>query len=354
MASTCVAGTVRSGRVAADGSTPRVIVDAVNDVIAAAKANGNLEGRIDKPFRCYLPDKQAVSEAHPKINYAQCTVQSTKAPYPGQYIAEQIAAIPAQDIRESKEGGYPTVLVIGDRPFGPAAHDVVKVQFPQTQMREASPSLLNALEGYRRIAQNANSRLGWRIITLCFPFDGVDDIVREALETDADLAPLLPTRYHDHHLAIAELVLRLRDGEVLTSGHEKEVARAVGMEIAEIKDRLGVVEEDEDPLPEDEEAKEADEDAPTIRFTSLIASKGLSAAYVFIVGFNNGFFPRDPNGITDDEVCKLLVALSRTRVECHLVSCGHFGKAFLNESAFADWIRPHLEPISISKEHFAT
>jgi hypothetical protein len=39
-----------------------------------------------------------------------------KAPYPGKYIAESIAAIPAEDIRESKEGGYPTVFVIGDRP----------------------------------------------------------------------------------------------------------------------------------------------------------------------------------------------------------------------------------------------
>jgi superfamily I DNA/RNA helicase len=84
---------------------PQVIVDAVNDVIAAARANGNLEGRIDKPFKCYLPDKQAVSEAHPRIVYAQCTVQSKKAPYPGKYIAERIAAIPAEDIRESKEGG---------------------------------------------------------------------------------------------------------------------------------------------------------------------------------------------------------------------------------------------------------
>jgi hypothetical protein len=74
---------------------------------------------------------------------------------------------------------------------------------------------------------------------------------------------------------------------------------------------------------------------------------------VFIVGFNNSFFPRDPKAITDDEVCKLLVALSRTRVECHVVSCGHFGPGWLEESAFVEWIRPHLEPVTIDKEHFA-
>jgi superfamily I DNA/RNA helicase len=36
---------------------PAVIVDAVNDVIDAAQANGNLKGRLDKEFRCYLPGK---------------------------------------------------------------------------------------------------------------------------------------------------------------------------------------------------------------------------------------------------------------------------------------------------------
>jgi len=330
-----------------------VIVDAVNDVIAAARANGNLEGRIDKPFECYLPDKLAVSEAHPKIISAQCTVQSKKAPYPGRYIAERIAAIPAVDIRESKEGGYPTVLVIGDRPFGPAVYEVVKERFPQAEMRKAPSSLMSPLDGYRRLAADAGSRLGWRLITLCFDFDGRDDIVCHTLEVDDDLAPRLPDEFREQHLEIAELVRRLLDGDTLTSEQETQLEGAVGVKMADIKESLAVVEEDEDPIPEDEEAEEASKDAPTIRFTSLIASKGLSAAHVFIVGFDNGFFPRDPNAIANDEICKLLVALSRTRVECHVVSCRHFGTEWLDESAFADWIRPHLEPVEIDKAHFA-
>jgi hypothetical protein len=81
--------------------------------------------------------EQTVSEAHPKIIHAQCTVQSKKAPYPGKYIAERIAAIPAGDIRQSKEGGYPTALVIGDRPFGSAVYEVVKEQLPQAEMKKA-------------------------------------------------------------------------------------------------------------------------------------------------------------------------------------------------------------------------
>ena len=36
--------------------------------------------------------------------------------------------------------------------------------------------------------------------------------------------------------------------------------------------------------------------------------------------------------IEDDEICQFLVALSRTRKACHLVSCGRFGNR--------DWTRP--------------
>jgi hypothetical protein len=48
----------------------------------------------------------------------------------------------------------------------------------------------------------------------------------------------------------------------------------------------------------------------------------------------------------------LLVALSRTRVECHLVSCRDFGTDLLDESVFADCIRPHLEPVEVNNDHF--
>jgi superfamily I DNA/RNA helicase len=329
-----------------------VIVDAVNDAVAAAKANGNLEGRLDKPFECYLPDKQTESEEHPKIIHAQCSVQSKKTPYPGRYVADVIETIPVEMIRESKEDGYPTVLVIGDKPFMPAVYEVVKERFPQAQMKKGPASLMTPLDGYRRLAIDVNSQLGWRIITLCCEFDERDKVVQSALEAGNGLAPRLPDDYREEHLEIAGLVRRLRKGDGLTDEEEQQLSDAVGMEMTEIREGLAIADDEELPNEGGEDA-EADEDVPTIQFTSLVGSKGLSASYVFIVGFNNGFFPRDPDAITDDEVCKLLVALSRPRVECHVVSCGHFGIGWLEESAFAEWIRPHLEPVTIDKEHFA-
>jgi superfamily I DNA/RNA helicase len=72
-------------------------------------------------------------------------------------------------------------------------------------------------------------------------------------------------------------------------------------------------------------AGDAGEDAPDVLFTSLVGSKGLSAEHVFIVGMNNKHFPRNPGAVTDDEICSLIVALSRTRQRCHVISFRFFG-----------------------------
>jgi hypothetical protein len=69
----------------------------------------------------------------------------------------------------------------------------------------------------------------------------------------------------------------------------------------------------------------AAEDTPDVLFTSLVGSKGLSAEHVFIAGMNNNHFPRNPGAVTDDEICSLIVALSRTRKRCHVISFRFFG-----------------------------
>jgi superfamily I DNA/RNA helicase len=105
------------------------------------------------------------------------------------------------------------------------------------------------------------------------------------------------------------------------------------MSIEEIRKQLAL---DED-VGEGEEGA-ADPNAPTIVCTTMPSAKGLSAEHVFIVGFNNERFPRNPGAITDYEICCLLVALSRTRKQCHVVSCGRWHGQLLQTSVFLDWL----------------
>jgi AAA domain len=177
-----------------------VVVAAVNDSIAAATANGNLIDRITKQFRCYLPDKQADSAAHPRIIHARCTVERNNAPYIGRYITKQISQIPLEDIRESHDKGYPTVLVIGPNPFLRRAYDVINQTYPQAVLKVSRQPSIELLDGYRRLAEDDRSRLGWRIVIHCDPFENADDNLVAVLRDESELADALPDEYRDRHL----------------------------------------------------------------------------------------------------------------------------------------------------------
>jgi superfamily I DNA/RNA helicase len=326
----------------------KVIVDAVNNVVEEAQREGNLADRVDREYLCYLPDKLADSEAHPSIIWAECSVQTKRAPYIGRYVAEQIGLIPEEDIAESHEGRYPTALVIGRRHFVEAAYAVISETFPHAVLRSSAGLTIDALDGYRRLAVDADSQLGWRIIIHASPFSGADEALTEALGSQTPLTEILPEDYREEHLAIAEIIRQQFEGGI-TEDQIAELERGLDRPFEEIEAAL---ERDEEGEPETE--PDPEDGVPTIVCTSLLGAKGLSAGYVFIVGFNNGLFPSDPNAVTDDEVCKLIVGLSRTRKECHLVSCGFYAtRAYLEPSVFLDWLGVDVEKRSINKDYWA-
>lgn len=335
-----------------------VIVKAVADVLKRATASGNLQGRLEKEFACYTPDKAADSEKYPQIVHATCSVQNKKAPYIGRYIVEQIERIPHTDVSESAAKRYPTVLVIGPQPFLGAAFDTIREAFPQTEFRKAEPDDVEILAGYRMIAADERSRLGWRIVIECDPFPASEGVIREVSRDEAELFELLPPEYRDRHLAAVGLVQQVLERAELDYDDWAALEAALDLSRPLIVEAL-LGTDVTDPVDKANRTEPAggdgtvDEGVPTIVCTSLTGSKGLSAAHVFIVGFNDGHFPRNPRAITDTEICKFLVGLSRTRKSCHLVSTRHYGTAWLKPSAFATWIRPHLRAVNVDKAYFA-
>jgi ATP-dependent DNA helicase UvrD/PcrA len=325
-----------------------VIVDAVSDVIAKASEVGLLHDRVHKEFACYLPDKEAESVANPKIIHAACS--TANQPYAGRYIAQQIARIPAADVARSREKGYPTVLVIGPNPFLQRAFDVVRETYPSAHMKASTRVPLDMLAGYRRIALDENSRLGWRILVATKPVDGGNEAVNTALIEERELVDLLPADYVAEHREVARLVGLLMAGEPLSGNDETQLVAAADRTLPEIKEFLQITEDDAEPEI-DETGDSGGGREPDILFTSLVGAKGLSAEHVFIVGMNEGHFPRKAGTITDDEVCTFIVALSRARKRCHVISDGFFGKGFLRESVFLSWIKPHLKYLRVDKTY---
>ena len=275
-----------------------VIVGAVNDIIVRARADGNLEGRIDKPYRFYEPLKGEDSRLYPKIDLVRTTVQRNNANYFGRYIEKAIRAIPEADIEAAKEKNEPVALVIGSRPYLPQVEQhligvgVINENADQSKNeREQALEILHA---------DPASNLGWRIILACGDAAIAADRVVAATEQGVPLTEVIPEEERASVLQEAEELMNTAVGE--------------------------------------EDVNEVIENLANIKLTSFEGSKGLSAQYVFIIGLHSGDLPRAPDNIQDIEICRFLVGLTRAKKKCSLIYTQRFANNMKTPSPFLDWI----------------
>ena len=309
-----------------------VIVQAVADIIEKAGTKGSLTGRLEKQFLSHEA-KASDSAECPKILAVRCTVDMANAPYPGRYILKQIQAISQAEIDHSTADSYPTAMVIGPKHFTSRVEDVLRPHFPNNiQARGDEPPSNELLDGYTRLSKNDHSRWGWRLVTSADSPQNLDVLGVTAIENDVDLDNLLPGDYKDRHLPHILTVRALLKGQTVTVDDIDALTAMLGITEQEIRIRLGLA-----PTPL---LPAADPSLPTIVITTFMGAKGLSAAYVFVVGMIDRHFPRDPAAITDMEICELIVALTRTRKQCHLITSGRYAGKEVSQSTFFSWIKP--------------
>jgi superfamily I DNA/RNA helicase len=131
-----------------------VVVEAVNQLVREGRRRGNLRQRIDRRFLCYLPEKARDSDAHPALIHAACSVESSKAPYIRRYVAEQIAAIPPEDIEVSRENDHATALVIGPTHWVEPIFEFLLDRFADVRLQVSKDVEMTLLDGYRLLARN--------------------------------------------------------------------------------------------------------------------------------------------------------------------------------------------------------
>jgi superfamily I DNA/RNA helicase len=80
----------------------------------------------------------------------------------------------------------------------------------------------------------------------------------------------------------------------------------------------------------------------------------MSGGFVFIIGMNDGDLPRNPQLPTDHEVCQFIVALTRTRKRCYVISNGRFGiKYGIRPSSFLRWISGEdITHVTVDAQYF--
>lgn len=327
-----------------------VIVDATHRVVDTAQAQGLLQDRLPKPYLCHLPSKREDGKRYPKIIHTNCTVDSKATPYIAKYIIEEIKQIDPEEIAESRKDGYPTVLIIGPKQYTRRIGEVLGEAGYDVSARVAPKLTVHPLDGYRRIALHEKSRLGWRILLHYHQPASWPSWIAKALIDDAELYDELDPEYRGQQLQIARLIGRIKNGEDLSPDEQRTAAAATALTFDELKERLGVTAPDDEPI-ELEVASESD-DGPSIMLASMVSSKGLQAQHVFVVGVNEGSLPHDNANIDEQEVCELLVALTRTKKSCTLISCGRFSGNPTKPSKFIEWLEPLLEHRAVNKNTF--
>ena len=322
-----------------------VIVTATQVVVNHAQRAGLLAERLEKPYQCFLPEKRVESAAYPKIIHAHCSTQTIRAPYMGRYIKHAVDQISDDDIRESYAKKWPTVLIIGPKPFLNQVESYLREHFSNILVSTKEKLQLRLLDGYRLLVSDPQGNLGWRIILqLIQPVDW-EASIRNALTSDVRLCDGLQAEFVAQHLSISRLLGRYLAGEELLVDERAALATALQAELGNL---------DESINPPEEPLATPDQSQPSIMLTSLMGSKGLQAAHVFVVGVNEGHFPRRNSAPTNEEVCQLLVALTRTRKLCTLVSTQRLGADWLGESVFLRWLAPQLDTITVDRHFFTS
>ena len=290
-----------------------VIVNSVNAFIATLIENDALEDRLDKSYLPYTEGNEELNRLYPNIKIIAVPVIATIA----KYIDLQIRKIPTEEIIESnnQDSSYPTVLIIGQKHYLSELQKKLVKRYPQIEFYTKSQEDNNKiLDGLKILIRDENSNLGWRIIAEEL-LSGI--ALKTAVIESRELTPFRELLEEDFKRPILEVIALINAIQQETrefTRAEKRTLRENFSDAAELIIKYFSPSVEEEPFEQDPEE-------PTILLRTFEGSKGLSGGHVFIVGANNGSMPKiQGTEIPDIECCKFIVALTRTRKQCHIIS----------------------------------
>ncbi len=294
------------------------VVGAIQDIVSRAQILGYLRDRIDKPYTFFPPTKGADSKSYPTIEVVKASVQSGSSNYFGQYIDKAIARIPADEIRVSVKERFPTVLVIGPKQYLRQIRKYLESHGRACEISEDdNPFALDRELALRMIKESPEANLGWRIMLAIDAPAGSEGAIKRSHSEGQLLVELVGEAYRDRVLA---------------------EAGNLGDETGDAEGSVAVDEETVNPI---------------IKLTSFEGSKGLSAQHVFIVGLQEGELPKNAAAISDLEICKVLVALTRTRKKCYLMYTYRWAGQPKRPSIFLEWIAAKRKTlVSVDKTYW--
>jgi len=305
----------------------RVIVEATNDVVNNAVQAGILRGRVPKTYR-YFPSKEKdiESDTNPNIVYTQRF--EGKMPH---FIQSEITKIAKSERKE-----FSALVIVpsqmGGRLLPKFAKGLRKRGFRNIEYATRPTGRdTNLMEGLQILLEGKEDNLGYRIAAKhLLSNEDFDILLRQCIGADK-VSDLIDKEKRKHIKHLLSTLKKIRDEKSVDDHELEEFLRAVGVDPYAAAAEAIRAELINNNLPQ----FAADRAIRQIPFTltTITSLKGLSADYVFITHFDDPYFS-EKGEITDKNVYAFLVALTRAKKKCYLISSKEKRPILL------DWIDP--------------
>jgi superfamily I DNA/RNA helicase len=300
----------------------RVVVEAANDIINTARKFGYLSKRIDKPYLYFDHEgKDLESDKYSQIGYVQ--LYGAQIPW---FIEKKISEM-AEDLKKEF-----SVLIIS--PYRKQSHLIAKVLkekgFKNLEYADKTkePRLV-LLDGLKLLMEDRKCNLGWRIIANSFIND--DELTSILNEIDKNHSKkffdFIPPNIKADVFPMLSIIRRIRMNKPVDEKEFNEFLNKIGLNSFNIA---------KDFLRDDLDSSSSKIINPAIRkirikATTIQSSKGLAADIVFITHLDDQFFIKhnDKTKIADQDICNLLVALTRAKKKVYLISSAKQKPTFL-------------------------
>lgn len=326
-----------------------VVISAVTNIIKEAQKKGLLLDRVKKEFKCYLPEKHHDDITYPKIIRANVSVNYPWAPFAARYIQKIISNVPKHEIEISKEKNYPLALIVGPKHYLPIIYATLNQHFKDVNYLRRQDKPISLLDGYGIIFEKPKSNLGWRILIQPHLNKKMyQEYIIRMYRENIPLFEILPTDFIEERYQTLNLIKKLVKSP--TDILEEEI---VILESETRSSLSEIIEYFTGPIGDENFLNCKNDDLePKIILTNFNGCKGIDAGYTFITGLDKGMFPKDVTP-TETEICQFIVALTRTRKQCHLIHIKRFQKNVHCPSPFFSWIPDNLlELVNVNKYYF--
>ena len=298
----------------------RVIVEAANDIIEAARKAGFLNNRVPKPFEYFEErEKDTASDTNRKILYSQKFYR--QIPW---FIEEQV-----NKILKDVQCKFSVLIISPTKTQARLISEALKGKgFENVEYLERRGEDLNLLDGLKILLEDDKSNLGWRIVSgfLLNETELKCLLIETNKNNTKNIHEIVGANCRTRAKEMIKILKKIQDNKFIDE-NSLQIVKQIGFDPCEmIKEALK-----RELITGSQKIGSHGIRKIAMKVTTIASSKGLDEDYVFITHFDDRYFIRNKNKtISDHDICSFLVALTRARKKVFLVSSQNKEPIFLN------------------------